>query len=190
LDKLELIIQEKRAELRGLRGELNEALTGPESPDYERAWRLQPLIYGAEAEIDRLESLRRVRPVAQDFQSYLSRLVTDESVTKLELWTHIQYYQRDNTVRVLEIRKAKTGRRITCVLRIEEPAEVHLYYEHTTAVLRHIGWTVGRRGKTFYYKTRLKSPDAFDSFCQFMSASLLEGLGSLWRYGRQYYRFQ
>src|ERR1700683_864899 len=54
LDKLELIIREKQAELRSLQAELNDALTGIESPDYERASRLQPLIYGVEVEIKRL----------------------------------------------------------------------------------------------------------------------------------------
>jgi hypothetical protein len=190
LDKLELIIQEKRAELRGLQGELNEALTGPESPDYERAWRLQPLIYGAEAEIRRLEKLRCVRPVTQDFQSYLSRLVTDHSVTTLELWTHIQDYNNDVTARVLEIRKGKTGRRISCMLLLEEPARAHLHDRYTIAELQRIGWKAGRRGKTFYYKTTLRSPDEFDNFCQFMSVTLLEPLFGLWRHGQQYYRFQ
>jgi hypothetical protein len=36
LNKLELVIREKQAELHGLQAELNEALTGIESPDYER----------------------------------------------------------------------------------------------------------------------------------------------------------
>jgi len=190
LDKLELIIKEKKAELRGLQAELDEALTGIESPDYERAWRLQPLIYGAEAEIDRLENLRSVRPTGQDFQSYLSRLMTDDSVTTLELWTHIQDYQNDVTVRVLKIRKGKTGRRISCILRFEEPTQAHLYGDHTTDALQHISWKAGRGGRTFYYKTRLRSPDEFDSFCQLMSVTLLEALFSLWKHGQQYFRYR
>jgi hypothetical protein len=190
LDKLELIIREKQAELHGLQAELNDALTGIESPDYERAWRLQPLIYGAEAEIDRLENLRCVRTVALDFKSYLSRLVTDDRISTLELWTHIQDYWSDVTVRVLEIKKGKTGRRISCMLRLEEPARKHLNDEYTTAELQHIGWKPARGGKTFYYRTRLRSPDAFDSFCQFMGVTLLKALLSLWRHGQQYYRFR
>jgi hypothetical protein len=142
-----------------------------------------------EAEIDRLENLRFVQPVALDFQSYLSRLVTDDSLTTLELWTHIQDYENDVTVRVLQIRKGKTGRRISCMLRFEEAAQAHLYRERTTAELQHIGWKAARGGKIFYYKTRLRSPDAFDSFCQFMSVTFLEALFSLWRHGQQYYRF-
>jgi hypothetical protein len=190
LDKLELIIREKQAELLGLQAELNEALTGVESPDYKRAGRLQPLVYRMEGEITRLENFRTVRPVKHDFQSYLSRLVTDDSVTTLELWTHIQDHHNDVTTRVLEIRKGKTGRRISCTLRFEEAAQVHLHERYTIAELQHIGWTAGRRGKTFYYKTRLRSPDEFDRFCQFLSLTLLEPLFSLWRHGQQYYRFQ
>ena len=173
-----------------MQSELNEALTGPESPDYERAWRLQPLIYGVEAEIGRLENLRSVRPVEQDFQSYLSRLLTDNTLSTLELWTHIQDHWNDVTVRLLEVRKRKTGRHISCMLRFEEPAQAHLYDEYTTAELQHIGWKSARGGKTFYYKTRLQNPDAFDRFCQFMSVTLLEALVNLWKLGQQYYRFQ
>jgi hypothetical protein len=190
LDKLELIIREKHAELQGLQVELNEALTGVESPDYERAFRLQPLIYGMEAEIKRLENLRGVQPVTQDFHNYLSRLVTDDSVTTLELWTHIQDYENDVTARLLEIRKGKTGRRISCMLQFEKPAQARLLDDYTTAKLQHIGWKAGRGGKTFYYKTRLRSPDEFDWFCQFLGVTMLEALVSLFRHGQQHYRFQ
>ena len=140
--------------------------------------------------IKRLENLRSVRPIAQDFQSYLLRLVTDDRLTALELWTNIQDYDIDVTVRVLEIKKGKAGRRISCKLRFEEPAQAHLYEKYTSAELRHIGWEAGKGGKTFYYKTRLRSPDEFDSFCQLIGVTLLEALRSLWRYGQQHYRFQ
>jgi hypothetical protein len=56
---------------------------GIESPGYETAGRLQPVIHALVAEIGRLEKLRKVRPVAQDFRAFLSRLLTDDTVTTL-----------------------------------------------------------------------------------------------------------
>lgn len=173
-----------------MQAELNEALMGIESPDYETAARLQPVVYGLMGEIKRLEKLRLVQPVTQDFQTYLSRLLTHDTVTTLELWTGIRDYWSDTTIRLLEIRKGKTGHLISCTLRLREPTDSHLYSEHTSAGLQHIGWKAGRGKRTFYFKTRLRSPDAFDAFCQMMSVTMLEALASLWQHGQQYYRFK
>ena len=52
VEKLDLIIHDKQAELRALEAELTEALTGIESPDYEWAARIHPLIYAVQFEID------------------------------------------------------------------------------------------------------------------------------------------
>jgi len=76
LDKLTLLIRDKQAELQALQAELTEALTGIESPDYEWAARIQPLICGLEAEIDRLYQFREVPDPPQDFAAILSRLLT------------------------------------------------------------------------------------------------------------------
>ena len=76
------------------------------------------------------------------------------------------------------------------MLRLEEPMDSHLYGEDTTAELLHIGWKAGRGKRTFYFKTRLRSPDAFDAFCQMMSVTMLEALDGLWQHGQQYYRFK
>ncbi|GGB20041.1 hypothetical protein [Puia dinghuensis] len=190
MDKLEFIIREKQAELKGLQAELNEALTGIESPDYETAGRIQPLIYGVMAEIERLERLLLVRPTPRDFQFYLSSLLTDDTCTVLELWTQIKDYWSDVTIRLLEIRKLKTSHGISCTLRLIEPADRHLNAEWTTCALQHIGWKASQGGRAFYYKTRLRSPDHFDAFCQMMSVTLLESLASLWRHGQQYFRYR
>jgi hypothetical protein len=45
LAKLDLINQDKQAELQALEAEMTEVPTGIESPDYERAGRVQLLIY-------------------------------------------------------------------------------------------------------------------------------------------------
>lgn len=190
MDKLDLIIREKHAELQGLQAELNEALTGIESPDYETAGRLQQVIDGLMAEIGRLKKLRMVQPATQDFPTWLSRLLTDDTVTTLELWTRIKDYESDTSTRMLEIRKGKTGHRISCTLRLTEPTDAHLHRDYTVADLQHIGWKAGRGTRTFYFKTRLRSPDAFDAFCQMMSVTMLEALASLWGHGEQYYRFK
>jgi hypothetical protein len=126
----------------------------------------------------------------QDFRSNLSRLLTDDTLTVLELWTGIQDYWNDVTIRLLEIRKLKNNRGISCTLRLTEPADTHLHGEWTTAALELIGWTVPRGGRIFYYRTWLRSPDQFDAFCQFMSVTALEALPSLWGQGQQYYRFR
>jgi hypothetical protein len=190
LDKLNLIIRDKQAELKGLQEELNEALTGIESSDYETAARIFPLIHGVTREIERLEKLSGVLNTPQDFPFYLSRLLTDHTLAILELWTGIQDYWNDVTIRLLEIRKLKNNRGISCTLRLTEPADTHLHVEWTTAALQHIGWTARRGERTFYYRTRLRSPDQFDAFCQFMSVTALEALPSLLRHGPQYYRFR
>lgn len=189
LDKLELIIREKQAELQGLQAELNEALTGIESPDYETAGRIQPLLYGVRAEIERLEKLRRVPNTSEDFPSHLSRFLTDDAVTTLELWTQIKDHWNDSTFRLLEIRKGKS-RGITCTLRLTDPANQHLHGDYTTAELQRIGWKAGRGGKTFWFKTRIKSPDQLDAFCQMMSVAMLEALAGLWGHGQQQYQFK
>jgi hypothetical protein len=111
-------------------------------------------------------------------------------VTTLELWTQIRDYWSDATTRLLEIRKGKNGHRISCMLRLGETTDPHLHDEYTSADLQHIGWKPGRGKRTFYFKTRLRSPDAFDAFCQMMSVTMLEALASLWKHGEQYYRFK
>lgn len=189
LDKLDLLLREKQAELQTLLGEMTEALTGIESPDYEWAARVQPLIYGVRAEIERLEKLRRVYQPADDFSTHLSRLLTDNTVTTLELWTHIKDHWNDVAVRLLEIKKLRSGYVVSCTLRITAPIEGRLYGDRTTEELQHLGWTAGRGGKTFWYKARVKNPDQFDAFCQRLAVTMLEALPGLWRHGRQYFRF-
>jgi len=190
LDKLTLLIRDKQAELQALQAELTEALTGIESPDYEWAARIQPLIYGLEAEIDRLYQFREVADPPQNFATVLSRLLTDDTVTTLELWVTIKDYWNDVTVRLLEIRKAKSGYRITCTLRLSEPAQMHLHHDYTTAKLRHLGWTAAKGGKTCWFKAQVKSPDQFDRFNQRMAVTMLEVLRPLWGHGQQYFRYR
>ncbi len=189
MDKLELIIRDKQIELRDLQADLNEALTGVESLDFKTAARLEPLIAAITDEIERLEKLRLVRPASIGFQSYFSRLLTDDSCSVMELWTHFKNYRTDVTIRLLEIRKLK-GRNISCKLRLIEPADSHLYLAWTTSELQHIGWRTLGSSRSFYYKTMMRSPDQFDAFCQMLSVTLLEPLGSLWKYGQQYYRYR
>ena len=83
VEKLDLIIHDKQAELRALEAELAEALTGIESPDYEWAARIHPLIYAVQFEIDRLEELRLVPDPQAGFAARLSRLLTDNALTAL-----------------------------------------------------------------------------------------------------------
>ena len=104
MDKPDGIIRERQLELQGLQVELSDALTGIESPDYERAARIQPIIFSLEAEIKRLEKLRQVMSPPQSSQFYLSGLLTDDKVTTLELWTQIRDHWGETTFRLLEIR--------------------------------------------------------------------------------------
>jgi hypothetical protein len=189
LNKLDLIIQEKQAELRGLQAELQEALIGIELPDYEVAARIQPLIYGVQKEISWLEKLRDVSAPPAGFATHLSRLLTDDSLTTLELWTQIKDYWHDSTFPLLTIRKPKANYYPSCTIRLTEAAEGHLFGEHTVAELRHLGWNPARGDKIFYYKARVKNPDQFDAFCQKISVTLLEVLPSLFGLGRQYFCF-
>jgi len=110
-------------------------------------------------------------------------------VTTLEVWTHIKDHWNDVTVRVLEIKKLRSGYAVTCTLRITEPLEGHLLGDITTEELKHLGWTAGRGGKTFWYKARIKNPDQFEVFSQRMAVTMVEVLLSLWKYGGQYFRF-
>lgn len=190
MDKVDLIINDRQTKLRALQAELTDALTGIESPDYEWAARIQPLIYGVQAEIKRLERLRLTAQPSKDFCAHISRLLTDNTVTTLELWVGIRDHWNDVTVCLLEIRKWKSGYFVTCTLRLAEPLRGHLYGEYTTAELQHLGWTAGRGGRKFWFKTRIKSPDQFDSFNQRIAVTMLEALASLWAHGQQYYRFK
>jgi hypothetical protein len=151
VDKLDLIIQDKQAELRALQAEMAEALTGIESPDYQWAARVQPLIHSTQFEINRLERLRLIPDPRSDFAAQLSQLLTSNTITKLELWTEIKDWNY-MTVKVLEIRKGKSGHRLTCTLFLPEPLQPHLLGEHTIQELRHLGWTAGHGGKRGWYK--------------------------------------
>lgn len=190
MNKLELLIEDKQAELQALNEQLDDALTGIESPDYERAARIQPLIYAVRAEIERLLKLREVPNTAEDFSTQLSRLLTDGTVTYLEVWSQIKDHWSDMTVRLLEISKAKAGYAVSCTLRLTEPLQMHLHAEYTAELLQHLGWTAGRGGKTFWYRAKIKKPDQFDAFNRHMAVTVFEGFGSLWGHGRQYFRFR
>jgi len=61
LDKLDLLLREKQAELQVLLGELAEALAGIDAQDYEWAARVQPLIHGVRAEIERLKKFPTIQ---------------------------------------------------------------------------------------------------------------------------------
>ena len=188
VDKLSLIIHDKQAELQALQAELTEALTGIESPDYEWAARVQPLIYALQLEIDRLEELRRIPDPRTDFAGRLSRLLTDSTVTKLELWTEINDWNY-LSVKVLEIHKERSGHRLRCVLLLPEALQPHLHGEYTILNLRHLGWTAGHGGKRCWYKTQVKSPDQFDAFTQHMAVTMFEPLSGLWKRGPQHFRY-
>jgi len=190
MNKIDLIIRDRQAELLALQADLSDALTGIDSPDYRRAARIQPLIYGVQDEIKRLEKLRQVISPSHDFSTHLSRLLTDDSITTLELWVGIKNYWNDVTVRILEIGKGKSGYRVTCTLRLAVPLQTHLYAPHTTQELQHIGWTASRGGKTFWLKMQVKNPEQFDAFAQRMAVTLLEALGSLWTHGQQFFRYR
>ena len=187
MEKIDLIIQELQTELQFLQAELNEALNGIDVPDYVLAHRLQSIIRRANIEIERLEKLRSVRPAPKDFQSYFSRLLTDDTCSVLELWTQIKY-KDDVTIRLLEIRKLKNSS-ISCMLRLLEPLDLHSV-KWMAVQLQRLGWKALRGERTFYYKANMRSPDEFDAFCQVMGATLLEPLGSLWELGQQYYRYR
>jgi hypothetical protein len=189
MDKLELVIHEKQLELQGLQAELEEALTGPESPDYETAVRIQPLIWELRSEIERLMILRQVKPAPKDFPFHLSSLLTDDTRKGLECCIQIKDYWTDSTFSLLEICKLK-DRSISCTLRLTEEAYRQLHKEWTHAQLFHIGWKALRGDKTFYYKARMRSPDEFDRFCQLISVTLLEPLAALFGHGRQYYQLR
>jgi hypothetical protein len=190
LDRLDLIIREKQTELDGLNAELDEALTGLESPDYETAGRILPLIYDVETDIERLEKLRSFGDIPQGFEAHLSGWLRNDNFTILELWAELGDFWVEVTTRLLEIRKLKTGRRISCTLRLMEAVRRNLDVEWAGAYLQHIGWTARPNGATFYYKTSLKSPDQFDAFCQVMSVTMLEALSCIWRNRQQFYRFR
>lgn len=188
---MELLLREKQAEWQALNEQLDDALTGVfDSPDYARAARLQPLIYGVRAEIERLLRLSKVPDTTQDFSVQLSRLLTDNTVSCLELWTHLKDYWNDVTVRVLEIRKTKAGYAVSCALKLTEHLLLHLHQGYTVDQLQHLGWTVGRGGKTFWYKARIKDPDRFEAFHRHMAVTVLEALGPVWRHGQQHFRFR
>ena len=187
LDKLHLVKKDKQSELKDLEQELEDALTGIESPDFERAARIQPLIYGLQFELERLERLATVLPPTQDFQAHISQLLTG-MYTSLELWLELPDHYGDVTVRLLEIRKLKTRHLLSCRLQIVKPIDRHIYEEGTVALLQHIGWKATRGGKTFRMKVLLRSPVAMDDLCQRMSVTMLEGFGQLWQDRRQYYR--
>ena len=188
MEKLDLIIHDKQAELRALEAELTEALTGIESPDYEWAARIHPLIYAVQFEIDRLEELRLVPDPQAGFAARLSRLLTDNALTKLELWTEIKDWNY-LTVMVLEIRKGKSGGRLTCTLLLPEALQLHLDSEYTVERLRHLGWTIGHGGKRCWYKAQVKSPDQFEAFTQQMAVTMFEPLSNLWKQGPQHFRY-
>jgi hypothetical protein len=196
VDKLSLIVRDKQAELQALQAEMTEALTGIESPDYEWAARIEPLIHGLQREIDRLEDLRLIPDPQTDFAARLSRLLTDYTVTTLELWTEINDWNY-MTILVLEIRKGRTPKtspktspnRLTCTLLLPEPLQVHLNSEYTIEHLRHLGWTTGHGGKRCWYKVQVKTPDQFDKFTQHMAVIMLEPLSSLWKQGPQHFRY-
>lgn len=90
MDKLDLLIKEKQAELRGLLAELQDALTDLDIPDYETAGRLQPIVYAVMREIRQLESLGTVSFTPDDFQANFSRFLTDDTLHTLELWTFVR----------------------------------------------------------------------------------------------------
>ena len=191
MDNLDLIIRDRQTELNELQGELTDALTGIDSPDYTRAARIERLIYRVEAEIRRLEKLRRVANPSKDFSAYFSQLLTDDTVTMLELWVGVKdYWRHDVTVRLLVIQKWKSGHTVTCTLRLSEPLPEHVNSEHTASELQRLGWTRGRGGRTFRFKARIKNPYQFDVFSQRMAVTMLEALGNLWAQRQQYFRFK
>ena len=192
MDKIDLLINEKRAELRILEAEIYEALKYPGDRDYEYAALLYPLIGGLLQEIVKLEALalRPDPPSGEGFEARVWQLLTGP-YRSLEIWISIPDYDCPQTTLLLEMRRLKARHTVSCTLRVVECMERYLHYDDAAASLQHIGWQMMRGGKVFRRKAVLRNLGDLETFCQWMSVTMLEPFAGIWQYDEgQYYRFR
>jgi hypothetical protein len=190
LNKIDLLIEEKRGELRILETEMYEALRFPGDRDYEYAALLYPLIGGLRQEIVQLEALalRSDPPSGEGFEARVWQLLTGP-YRSLEIWISIRDYDSSQTTLLFEMRKLKARHTVSCTLRVAECIERRLHYDYA-ASLQHIGWQMMRGGKVFRRKAVLRNYGDLETLCQWMSVTMLEPFAGIWQYGEgQYYRF-
>ena len=191
MNKIDLLIKEKRAELSILEAEMYEALKFSADRDYEYAALLSPLIGGLRREIVQLEDLALLPdpPSGDGFEARVWQLLTGPH-RSLEIWISIREYDSSLTTLFLEMRKLKARHTLSCTLRIAECIQRRVHYEYAAASLQHIGWQMMRGGKVFRRKAVLSNAGDLGTFCQWMSVTMLEPFAGVWQYAEgQYYRF-
>jgi hypothetical protein len=192
LNKIDLLLDEKRAELKTLDNEMYEALRYPGDRDYGYAALLYPLIGGLQREIRKLETLARLSepPVEERFEARVWHLLTGQSQS-LEMWVSIRDYHVPQTTFLLEIRKLKAKHTLSCTLLFAKCFEQYVFYDSAAPFLEQIGWHKMRGGRMFKRKAVVKNLNDLEKFCQWMSATMLEGFDGVWKYSDgQYYRFK
>lgn len=191
MNKIDLIIKEKRAELNLLQHEMDEALRFAGDRDYEYAALLYPLIGGLEREIEKFVALsQRPDPVSGNgFELHIKKLLSGP-FQSLEIWFETQDYWIPQTTRLLMIRKLKKRHRVSCTIEFAKCFEQNLHIESAISMLQHIGWQRIRSGKAFGRKVELRTSTDIDTFCQLMSLTVLEIFRGVWEQGQgQYFRF-
>lgn len=192
MNKIDLIIKEKRAELATLELEKYEALKYAGDRDYAYVAILYPIMSMVEREIAKFEKLkhRPDPPASEGFEAQVWQMLKGP-FQSLEIWVEIEDYSVSQTTRLLEIKKLKARNRISCTIRMDKCFQQYLHQEYAASILEHIGWQKIDYGKSFRRKTILKTLDDLETFCQWMSATMLDGLDGILRYSKaQYYRLR
>jgi hypothetical protein len=191
LNKIDLLIKELRAELGMLEAEMCEALRFPGDRDYEYAALLSPLIGGLQREITKLETLA-ICPDPTSGEGFEARVwqLLNGPYRSLEVWVSTQNCDWPQTNLLLEIRRLKARHTLSCTLRVVECIQRFLYYDYA-ASLQHIGWQMMQGGKMFRRKAVLRNLDDLETFCQWISVTMLEPFAGIWqREEGQYYRLR
>jgi hypothetical protein len=185
LNKLDILIQEKEAELKNLRQEWEETFRFAGDIDFEYAALLYPIIGQVARDIDRLKALQYVSETGTEgsFPSYIEQLLTAQW-RSLEIQVH--FSEREyGTAPLMEIHKVKGRRALRCKLMISESIAGWLYDPDNE--FRQIGWTPGRSKNVFYLYHPMRTEEDKTAFFYLMSRTLMDPFSQLWKACQQYY---
>jgi len=186
VNSIELILQQKKAELQLLEAEMKAAMLWEGDLDYEYAVLLYPVMGELRREIAYFEYLQGLADPKEghDFLCCLHRFLMEEwqslaiKIDRPGYWPHMGP--------IIVIKKGKVRHWVSCNLFLGPELQYFISPDASTDLLR-LGWKASRSGTVLHHKLRLKTSEERVYFHTWLSRTLLGPLQHLWSKGSLHY---
>jgi hypothetical protein len=186
VNSIDLILQQKRAELQLLEAEMKAAMRWDGDLDYGYAALLYPVMGELKREIAYFEYLQGLADPEEgrDFLRCLQGFLMEEwqslaiKIERPGYWPHVGP--------IIVIKKGKVKHWVMCSLVLSPELQYFIAPDASIDLLR-LGWKVSRSGTVLHHKLRLKTSEERICFHGWLSRTLLGPLQHLWSNGSRHY---